>query len=109
MADDAFHFRIIPLEGIEERFSIYRISRGKTAGLEKRVEIREIANQDVRDKKCIGSAMGQDILHCIYLGMKYCEDFTKKVRWYSSDPENEEFRKLKEKQPYAIYIKFYKD
>jgi len=107
MADDTFHFRIISLRGIERAFTYCRISGGRAGGIEKKVELREITKQEAGSKKCIGEGMGRDIVHCIYLGMKYCEDFTEKAKWYSLDPENEEFKKLKEKQPHSICIGFY--
>ncbi len=107
MTDDTFHFRMIPLKGIEEAFTVYRYSRGKTEGIEKKVEIQEITPQEAGNKKYIGIAIGQDVKHCVYLGMKYHENFTDKVKYYSFDPEDEKIRELKKEQPHSISIGFY--
>lgn len=45
-------------------------------------EIHEIPKKDLSSYKLLGTAEGIHVNHCVYLGKKYSEDFSKKVAGY---------------------------
>ncbi len=48
--------------------------------VEKRLE--ELTEEAAESLDCLGTAAGANLGHCMYLGMKYCKDFTERVVGY---------------------------
>ncbi len=78
----------------------------KRTGEEKR-KIEEIAETYAQDKEHLGRAVGINIGHCVYLGMRHCKEFDR-ARWYCFPKiADENLLKLREEQPDSIAVDFY--
>lgn len=69
--------------------------------------IAEIDVDTAKTKHLIGTAYGQNLMHCAYLGSKYAKDFYERVRWYHVKEPDEELRKLCQEHAGSIGVEFY--
>ncbi len=74
------------------------------------LKVPELSDQESLERKLLGSAIGIDAGHCLYLAMKYCDNFADRVKGYRVNlPEelDEEARRLLLQQPESTSISFY--
>ena len=63
-----------------QRTFMYTIVSGKS---EEKRTLEEISAEQASEKELLGTAEGQDLGHCFYIGMRYCRttrDFLRDVR-----------------------------
>jgi hypothetical protein len=46
------------------------------------MQLKEISEEQAKKQKLIGTAMGIDIDHCIFEGMKHSKNFKKRAKYY---------------------------
>jgi len=84
-----------------------RISRGgsmiKIHRDDREVDIPELAKEALKDYEVLGTALGADKYHCVYLGANYGKDFWKRVAGYWEQPASEE----EVKKGFAVSVTFY--
>ena len=77
------------------------VTNGKT--------LEEISADETDGKKLLGTPFGVNIGHCVYPGMKYCENFLDRVQWYRVvEPQDPVARAVNEVQP-SISVEFYEE
>jgi hypothetical protein len=90
MTHNQFRTRLLSAEGVEE------------------LVIDEIEAQEREGKKLLGAAGGPDMNFCAYLGVKHCDNFTKRVKWYYiTDEHDHEVDDLRTAVPGSLYVEFY--
>ncbi|MBS3168743.1 hypothetical protein J4216_06455 [Candidatus Woesearchaeota archaeon] len=78
-------------------------------GIEKLV-LQEISEKEKSDKKFIGCAVGLDIGHCVYLGVRRGpENFLDDVKYYSFNEKADGLNDFRVTQPGSIAVEFYMD
>lgn len=70
--------------------------------------LEEIAEEDCPARQLVGKPYGKGFEHCIYLGVRFFPDFTKKVRaFYRNTEVDENLLAYRMVQPETICIDFY--
>ncbi|GEM_PF-6640450 len=71
------------------------------------ISLESITADEVKDKELLGTAYGVGLSHCMYLGSRYCEDFSK-ARWYHIfGGSDEHLATMRKTQPNTLRIDFY--
>lgn len=76
---------------------------------QRRIMLEEITEEERAGKKYLGTALGRDLFHCIYMGSKYYKgNFCEDVKWYFiSNESDEHLEDLCKRQPGSIKVEFY--
>ena len=61
-------------------------------------DVRELSTEELDNYTLIGTALGADLFHCLYLGMRHADNFFQRVYGYIVKPAD---------PPYAITVAFY--
>ncbi|HLC53867.1 MAG TPA: hypothetical protein VJK03_04965 [Candidatus Nanoarchaeia archaeon] len=77
-------------------------------------QLQEMSEKEAQKKHLplLGQPWGASLEHCIFLGLKYCEDFEKKVRYYgirrNLDPSDYRYQLSRVPLPHPLVaIDFY--
>ena len=72
----------------------------------KKLSIEEITADEREGKDLLGSAIGVDMNHCIYLGSRHGKDFLSRVRWYFKNNQDKDLLRFNEEKRRSTLIEY---